>query len=153
MRPNLSSVMSDISLHSPTVFEERMAGVSRFLVASVAKALAPFSQNSKPERWSSGSGQAQPGQSYPSNRLTVRMAFQVRLRPASLRPMPKDFLTPVSPAATVLGLPSFNISASIGGVAFTSLSISIPQPVGTCVDIYSLVSGEVLDSHALLQWE
>ena len=93
-RPNLSSSMSEKLDHSCTVLEPNIFGVNRFLVASMAKALAPFSQNSNRERWSSGSGHAHPGQSYPSKRFTVRMVFMVRAMPASANPMRNDFVTP-----------------------------------------------------------
>ena len=111
IRPSLSSSISENFDHSCTVFDESNLGVNRFLVASVANAFAPFSQNSNPDRWSSGSGQAQPGQSYPSNRLTVRIVLIVRASPASDNPIRKDLVTPRIPAATRFGFPIFNLSA------------------------------------------
>ena len=52
------------------------------VVASEATALAPFSQNSETARWSSGSGQAQLGQSKPSVWLSSSKALVPRTGPA-----------------------------------------------------------------------
>ncbi len=58
----------------------------RARVASLATALAPFSQNSAVLRSSSGSGQAQLGQSKPSFWLSVSSVFRLRVTPMSRAP-------------------------------------------------------------------
>ena len=62
------------------------SGVARVLVASLAMAFAPFSQNSASLRSSSGSGQAQLGQSKPSFWLTFERVLRLRLTPMSRTP-------------------------------------------------------------------
>jgi hypothetical protein len=59
---------------------EKKSGVNTRVVASSAIAFAPFSQYSpKVERSSSGSGQAQPGQSTPFFWLRLNITFEARI--------------------------------------------------------------------------
>src|SRR6185503_19607580 len=61
------------------------SGVTRFLVASSATCLAPFSQNSACERSPSGSGQAHPGQSNPVFWLSFSNVRTPRVTPISFQ--------------------------------------------------------------------
>ena len=61
------------------------SGVTRFVVASSATCLAPFSQNSKCERSPSGSGQAQPGQSNPSVLIQLQQRAHSARTPISFQ--------------------------------------------------------------------
>ena len=89
------------------------------MVASVAKAFAPFSQNSNPLLWLSGSGHAHPGQSNPSNRLTERIVCIVLRIPVSAIPILNEFVTALKPATLEGGFLMRSFSSSIGVIART----------------------------------
>ena len=76
------------------------AGVARVLVASSETALAPFSQNSAACRWpTSGSGQAQLGQSNPSAWLSRSRVLAVRRGPICVSDRFIEMATAFTPAA------------------------------------------------------
>src|SRR5260221_13619469 len=113
---------------SSTAFLEKKEGVNFLTVASSATALAPFSQYSAmPDRSSSGSGQAQLGQSYPPFLLRCHKAVKPRTAPASPNTcLPAD-KTARMPTAAFLILPRFNpvncSGFSAPGIFFSSLLI------------------------------
>ena len=88
------------------------SSVTCFAVASEAMAFAPFSQNSVAARWSSGSGQAQEGQSKPSNWLSSSMALVPRMGPAVAMMCFIEDVTAGRPAAQVFGSLTFNLDSS-----------------------------------------
>jgi len=81
-------------------------------VASQVTALAPFSQNSNVLR-RSGSGQAQLMQSKPSRWFIAVSAFRLRGTPICRKAGPSAWVTPGTPAAHSLGLPTSILSSSI----------------------------------------
>ena len=94
-------------------------------VASSATALAPFSQYSPiPLRSSSGSGQAQLGQSNPSFVFSLLSAFKPRKIPASPKTYCMLLITAGTPAATFFKGPSVNpvnfSGFSADGISFFS---------------------------------
>jgi len=93
------------------------SGVIRLRIASLATALAPFSQNSAVLRSSSGSGQAQLGQSNPSFWLSVSRVLKLRETPMSRPPRRTVSQIELRPAALRSRLPVSGGRASGGGSA------------------------------------
>jgi len=104
-----------------TVHRDQNAGFARSFVPSSATALAPFSQNSKWVRWSSGSGQAHPGQSKPSKRFTLDRLEMDFIAPIRLSPWYIVETTAGIPAATCFGDDIFGDFSLTGVRCSTSL--------------------------------
>ena len=102
-----------------------------FFVASSATALAPFSQNSAIVLWSSGSGQAQPGQSNPPNLLTLENELIDLDIPERDMPCLIVEIIAVAPAAEEDVFPVTGGLSSRGGVAIVSLLTSKPINVSS----------------------
>ena len=101
-RPVFSRVKSSHPCISVTVWRANNSGVARFEVVSYVNALTPFSQNSVTEA-SSGSGQAQPGQSKPRGWF-IRKSVLFPLRKLSRLRKWKEEIRAPHPPALVLGL-------------------------------------------------
>nr|AIE92251.1 hypothetical protein [uncultured marine group II/III euryarchaeote AD1000_20_C05] len=115
------SHLSDLLDRLDTDQRDQNSGPARSLVPSSATALAPFSQNSKAVRWSSGSGHAHPGQSKPSKRFTLDRLETDFSAPILLRPCDMVENTAGIPAATRLGGETFGAPDFTGVLASTSL--------------------------------
>ena len=100
-----------------------------FFVASSATALAPFSQNSAIVLWSSGSGQAQPGQSNPPNLFTLENELIDLDMPERDMPCLIVEIIAVAPAAEDDVSPVTGGLSSSGGVSTVSLPTSSPTAV------------------------
>jgi hypothetical protein len=85
------------------LFLEKKSGVTLAFIDSSATAFAPFSQNSNIVECS-GSGQAQPGQSKPSDWFTVVSVFIVFVIPIRVIPCNIEDVAAGMPAAIDFGL-------------------------------------------------
>jgi hypothetical protein len=99
------------------LWRAKKAASARREVASQATALAPFSQNSKSDRCSGGSGQAQPGQSKPSFWFSAIRARAPRTTAPLCCRWAAVAVIARSPPAAAGGRPAVTPAVSSGGWA------------------------------------
>jgi hypothetical protein len=103
----------------------KKAGSARRAVVSAATAFAPFSQNSKAERWSIGSGHAHPGQSNPLIWFTTRSARVPRVSEWSRTSWRTELRMDGSPPA------GLSAGRTNGGVGSVEAGLDIGRTLGT----------------------
>ena len=129
-RPLDSSQWSVCSRRNETGWAAKNAASTRFLVASQATALAPFSQNSAWLRsLTAGSPQAQLGQSNPSAWFTRSRVRSDRAGPISDSAYRIETATPGTPTAAVSGSP-IRISSSSSRASLIASTLTEGRHVG-----------------------